>query len=103
MMHAQIYVNLPIRDMAHSRTFFESLGYAFNPQFSNEQNTCLVLDDNLFVMLLVEPFFQNFTPQPMTDTTKTTKVLICVSCASAPPYWPRVSAGSDWRSAITSR
>lgn len=81
-MHAQIYVNLPIRDMARSRAFFESLGYAFNPQFSNEQGACLVLGDNLFVMLLVEPFFQGFTPRPVADATKSTEVLICVSCAS---------------------
>ncbi len=81
-MHAQIYVNLPIRDMARSRAFFESLGYAFNPQFSNEQGACLVLGDNLFVMLLVEPFFQGFTPRPVADATKSTEVLICVSCTS---------------------
>lgn len=81
-MHQQIYVNLPIREMARSRAFFESLGYAFNPQFSNEQGACLVLGDNLFVMLLVEPFFQGFTPKAVADAAKTTEVLVCVSCAS---------------------
>lgn len=81
-MHQQIYVNLPIRDMARSRAFFASLGYTFNPQFSNEQGACLVLGDNLFVMLLVEPFFQGFTPKAVADAAKTTEVLVCVSCAS---------------------
>ncbi|MGE5621655.1 MAG: VOC family protein, partial [Bacillota bacterium] len=36
-MHRQIYVNLPVKDIERTRQFFSSLGFAFNPQFSNEQ------------------------------------------------------------------
>lgn len=81
-MHAQIYVNLPIREMARSRRFFESLGYRFNPQFSNETGACLVLGDNLFVMLLVEAFFKTFTVKPVADASQSTEVIVCVSCTS---------------------
>ena len=42
-MHQQIFVNLPVRDLAASRAFFEAMGYRFNPQFSNEQGACLSL------------------------------------------------------------
>ena len=55
MSHKQIFINLPIKNMAKSRAFFESLGYQFNPQFSNDQGACLVLGENLFGMLLTEP------------------------------------------------
>jgi uncharacterized protein len=81
-MHKQIYVNLPVRDMTRARHFFESLGYYFNPQFSNEQGACLVLGDNLFVMLLVEPFFQTFTSKAVADATSTTEVIVCLACDS---------------------
>jgi predicted lactoylglutathione lyase len=36
-MFRQMFVNLPIRDMARSRAFFEALGLRFNSRFSNEQ------------------------------------------------------------------
>lgn len=81
-MHRQIYVNLPIADMARSRAFFEALGYAFNPQFSNEQGACLVLGENLHAMLLVQPFFQSFIDKRIADARETTEVLLCLSCDS---------------------
>ena len=42
MQHAQIFVNLPITDMARSQAFYTALGYRFNPDFTNEQGACLV-------------------------------------------------------------
>lgn len=80
--HAQIFVNLPIRDMARSQAFFRSLGYEFNPQFTNEQGASLVLGENLFVMLLVEPFFQTFTQKTIVDAHQSVEVLVCLSCSS---------------------
>ncbi|MEA3395353.1 MAG: VOC family protein [Pseudomonadota bacterium] len=81
-MNQQIYVNLPVRDLARSRAFFSALGYSFNPQFSNEQGACMVISDDIYVMLLTEPFCQTFTSKPLADARKTTEVLICLSCAS---------------------
>ena len=57
-----IFVNLPVRDLQASRAFFGALGYSFNPQFSDDNAACMVISDSIFVMLLVEPFFQTFTP-----------------------------------------
>jgi predicted lactoylglutathione lyase len=82
MSHKQIFVNLPIKNMQKSRAFFESLGFSFNPQFTNDQGACMVVHDNIFVMLLVEPFFSGFTKKPIADATKTTEVLTCLSCDS---------------------
>jgi hypothetical protein len=79
-MHKQIFVNLPVRDLKRSRQFFESLGYAFNPQFSNDQGACLVLGETLFAMLLSEPFFQTFTSKTVADARSTTEVIVCLSC-----------------------
>ena len=81
-MNTQIFVNLPIRNMERSQAFFKSLGYSFNPQFTNEQGACMVVHDNIFVMLLVESFFKTFTRKPVADATKSTEVLVCLSCDS---------------------
>jgi predicted lactoylglutathione lyase len=81
-MHSQIFVNLPVKDLKRSVEFFTKLGYTFNPQFTDENATCMILGENLYVMLLVEKFFGTFTSKGITDTSKSTEVLTCVSCAS---------------------
>jgi len=81
-MARQIFVNLPIRNMERSRAFFGALGFSFNPQFSNEQGACMVVSDTIYVMLLVESFFQTFTKKPVADARQSTEVLVCLSCDS---------------------
>lgn len=81
-MARKIFVNLPIKDMKRSQAFFRALGFDFNPQFTNEQGACMVVSEDIFVMLLVEPFFQGFTKKPIADAKKTTEVLTCLSCES---------------------
>lgn len=82
MSHKQLFINLPIKDMAKSRAFFESLGYQFNPQFSNDQGACLVLGENLFAMLLTEPFFATFTKKTIVNAHESVEALLCLSCDS---------------------
>lgn len=82
-MSRQIYVNLPIQDMERSKAFFGKLGFSFNPQFTNEQGACMVVaDGSIYVMLLVESFFKTFTRKAVADTTRSTEVLVCLSCES---------------------
>lgn len=82
-MARQIFVNLPIRNMERSKAFFGALGFTFNPQFTNEQGACMVINDGAsYAMLLVEPFFQSFTKKPISDAKKSTEVLVCLSCDS---------------------
>ena len=81
-MHKQIYVNLPVKDLARSRAFFSSLGFDFNAQFSNDQGACMIIGENIFAMLLAEPFFQGFTSKPIANARETTEVLTCLSCES---------------------
>jgi predicted lactoylglutathione lyase len=81
-MHKQIFVNLPIADMARSKAFFTSLGYSFNPEFTNDRGASLVLGESLYAMLLIRDFFATFTGKPIADAHKSTEVLLCVSCNS---------------------
>ncbi|MGY6269336.1 VOC family protein [Achromobacter denitrificans] len=81
-MSKQIFVNLPIANMQKSQAFFKSLGFAFNPQFTNDQGACMVVSDDIYVMLLVTDFFKTFTGKPVADANKSTEVLIALSCDS---------------------
>jgi uncharacterized protein len=81
-MPRQIYVNLPIKNMERTKAFFGALGFSFNPQFTNEQGACMVISENIYAMLLVEPFFQTFTKKPVADATRSTEVLVALSCES---------------------
>jgi predicted lactoylglutathione lyase len=81
-MHKQIYVNLPVADLAKSKAFFTALGYRFDPDFTNDQGAALVLGENLYAMLLVHDFFQTFTRKWVADAHLRTEVLVCLSCES---------------------
>lgn len=81
-MNNHIFVNLPVKDLPKSKVFFASLGYTFNPQFTNDDAACMVISENIFAMLLVEKFFQTFTKKPVADASKSTEVLVCLSCES---------------------
>lgn len=81
-MHKQIFVNLPCRNLPASKAFFEALGYAFNPQFTNEQGAGLILGETIFAMLLTEDFARGFTSKPLVDAKTATEVLVCLSCES---------------------
>ena len=81
-MNQQIYVNLPVRDLERSKTFFAALGYSFNPQFTDEKAACMIVSDEAFVMLLSEPFFRGFTKRDVCDTSRSTEALLALSCSS---------------------
>jgi predicted lactoylglutathione lyase len=81
-MATQIFVNLPVRNLDQSVAFFTRLGYKFNPQFTDENATCMIVSEDIYVMLLVEHYFKTFTPKPIADAMKTTEVLLCLSCES---------------------
>ncbi len=81
-MATQMYVNLPVKDLDQSVDFFTRLGFGFNPQFTDSNATCMIIGPDSFVMLLVENFFQTFTPKKICNARRQTEVLICLSCAS---------------------
>jgi len=82
IMTTKIFVNLPVKDLDKSIRFFTQLGFSFNPQFADETATCMIVSDDIFVMLLTETKFKTFTPKAICDATKSTEVLLCLSSES---------------------
>lgn len=81
-MATKIFINLPVKDLGKSKSFFESLGFSFNPQFSDDNAACMVISDSIFAMLLTEPYFKTFTKKAICDATKSTEVLIALDASS---------------------
>ena len=81
-MATQIFVNLPVRDLDRSVAFFTGLGFRFNPQFTDSNATCMIVSDDIYVMLLVEPYFKTFTDKPLCDARACSEAIVCLSLDS---------------------
>jgi uncharacterized protein len=81
-MATKIFVNLPVKNLKNSVDFFTKLGFTFDPKFTDETATCMVVAEDIFVMLLTEAKFKTFTPKQICDATKSTEVLVCLSTES---------------------
>ena len=81
-MATKIFVNLPVKNLHSSVEFFTQLGFSFNRQFTDETATCMIVTDDIFVMLLTETKFKTFTPKEICDAKKYTEVLVCLALES---------------------
>jgi uncharacterized protein len=77
-----IFVNLPVKDLDRSVDFFTKLGFSFDPRFTDETATQMIVSDHAFVMLLVENRFKDFTKKELTDATTHTEVITALSAES---------------------
>jgi len=81
-METKIFLNLPVKDLNKSISFFKQLGFSFDSKFTNEQGTCLIIGENIFAMLLLEDFFKTFTQKEICNTTTSTEMIAAISVES---------------------
>ena len=81
-MTTKIFVNLPVEDLNKTIEFFTKLDFKFNSQFTDENATCMIVGEDIFIMLLVEKFFKTFTKKEICDTKKNTEVIVALSAES---------------------
>ena len=77
-----IFVNLAVRELKRSTDFFGKLGFQFDPRFTDDKATCMIINEGAYVMLLTEPFFKTFTTRGICDTSSQTEGLFAISCDS---------------------
>ncbi|SEN80670.1 glyoxalase [Cryobacterium sp. TMT1-3] len=70
-MVTSIFVNLPTIDLDRSKAFFTALGWSINPLFTDENAACIVIEENLYLMVLTRDFFATFTDKPIADPSTT--------------------------------
>ena len=80
-MFKMIFVNLPIANLKRSVDFFTELGFKFNPQFTDETSTCMVVSDAIYVMLLEKEKFASFITKKIAEPD-TTEAILSFSCDS---------------------
>jgi predicted lactoylglutathione lyase len=78
-MSTKIFLNLPVKDLSRSMDFFKGLGYTFNMQFTDEKAACMIISQDIYTMLLTEPFFKTFIKKDICDSSKYTEAITCLS------------------------
>ena len=80
-MITSIFINMPIANLKRSVDFFTELGFTFNPQFTSEDTTCMLVGPNIFAMLLERDRFTGFIDKPVADSSSS-EVILSLGCES---------------------
>jgi predicted lactoylglutathione lyase len=81
-MATKIFINLPVADLEKAKSFYTAIGFTNNPQFTDETAACMVLTEEIYVMLLSHSKFNEFTKKEIGNTFQTASVINCLSVDS---------------------
>ena len=82
-MATMTFINLPVKDLSKTTDFFSALGFEFDPQFTDENGTRMIISEDTSAMLIAEPFFQSFIePHAIADSSKSNEVIVGLSAES---------------------
>jgi predicted lactoylglutathione lyase len=81
-MAKKIFINLPVADLQKATTFYTAIGFTNNPQFSDETASCMVLTEEIYVMLLTYPKFREFTKKEIGNSFSIASVINSLSLDS---------------------
>ncbi|WP_276378634.1 VOC family protein [Flavobacterium sp. H4147] len=82
-MTKQIWLNLPVKNVARAKDFFWKIGFSFNEQHDTPNSTCMVVGENHFVVMLFEEIlFSGFSQNSITDTKSSSEILISIDAES---------------------
>ena len=73
---------MPVKDLKKTKEFFAKVGFTFNPAFTNDDATCMIIGEDIYVMLLVEKFFKTFIKKDIIDTKKYTEAIMGIAVES---------------------
>jgi uncharacterized protein len=73
------FINLPVADLPKTIGFYTALGFSFNPQFTDDSATCMIINETTCAMLMVRDRFMGFTAAPIPDAKTTTGMMIALA------------------------
>jgi predicted lactoylglutathione lyase len=94
-MGKMIFVNLPVTDLARSMAFYEAVGAANEPKFTNEAAAMMRFSEAVNVMLLTHDFYRTFTSKQIPDAHQSAQMLLCLSADSREAVDAQVAAAAD--------
>ncbi|MCD9575866.1 VOC family protein [Flavobacterium soyae] len=103
-METKMYLNLAVKELDKAIKFFNELGFPTNPKFTNEKGACIIIGENIYLMLLVEEFYQTFTDKQICNSHTTSEALISISLGSRKEVDEMIekavkAGGTDYRKA----
>lgn len=81
-MDRMVFINLPVRDLPRSMAFYEAVGAANEPSFTDESAAMMRFSDSIAVMLLTHERFASFTSRMIPDAQQSAQVLLAISVDS---------------------
>jgi hypothetical protein len=77
-MARMIFVNLPVKDLAKAKAFYEAIGFTNEPRFTDETAAAMQWSDTIVVMLLTHEKWRSFTKRPIPGTDSS-EVMLCLN------------------------
>ena len=77
-----IFVSVPVQDLSASVAFFGAIGFEFNEAFTDDSGTCMVVNEQAYVMLLSQARFADFATKPIADPAAANAAILGVSADS---------------------
>jgi uncharacterized protein len=87
----KMFVNLPVKNLEKSMEFFTKLDFKFDPRFTDDKATCMIVGRDIFVMLIIEEFFKTFTTKKINEAAKSTEVILSLSVQGRDKVDPMVN------------
>lgn len=69
-MTKQIFINLVVNEVEKSMNFYTALGFTVNPEFTDEDQKCMVWSEHIYVMLQSQKMFRSYLKKQVPDTSK---------------------------------
>ena len=81
-MVKQIFINIPVKNLDKSISFYEKIGFTLNPQFTDSTAACMVWSETIFVMLLTYDKLSQFINKEIMDGKNAVSVINSLSLGS---------------------
>jgi len=80
-MFNSVFITLPVTSVTASIEFFTALGFTFNQDFSDEETTCMIVNETIYVMLGEHKKYLSLIDKPIADPASS-EVILTLSCSS---------------------
>ena len=83
-MTKQLWINLPVKDVAKSKEFFSKIGFTLNTEHGDtDSSACFLIGEkNIVLMLFLEETFKGFTRIGIPDAKTSAQVLFSLDAES---------------------
>ena len=79
---SKVFINFATKDLARARAFYTEIGCTSNEHVRDANAISVVLNEHIYLMILVEDFFKTFIKTEIADAKTTTEALVALSLPS---------------------